>query len=244
MARGFTQRPGIDYFDTFAPVVRYDTVRIVLSIVAAKDLLLTQFDVKTAFLHGILEEDIFMDQPPGFEDGSDMVCHLRKGLYGLKQSPRAWNKTFDDFLQKYGLVRCINDPCAYVSKTIDELVILVLYVDDGLITCSSKSKMDSIITHMNHAFEITVAGGNYYVGLEIERDRKSKTIGIHCHHYIQRLLFRFGMEDCKPCKTPGEVGLRLSKEMVPLSHEEKEEMERNPYREAVGSNVCCLYMST
>ena len=152
-----------------------------------------------------------------------------------------WNKTFDDFLQEYGLVRCINDPCAYVSKTIDELVILVLYVDDGLIACSSKSKMDSITTHMNHAFEITVTDGSYYVGLDIERDRKSKTISIHCYHYIQRLLSRFRMEDCKPCKTPGEAGLRLSKEMVPLSQEEKEEMERNPYREAVGSLMYAAY---
>lgn len=108
VAKGFSQRAGIDYTDVYAPVVRYESVRILMAVTAANKLHLRQFDVKTAFLHGDLDEEIYMDQPAGFDDGSGRVCRLLKGIYGLKQAPRQWNKKFNDFLIFAGILTTTN----------------------------------------------------------------------------------------------------------------------------------------
>lgn len=115
VARGFSQIQGIDYFETFSPVVRYESVRAILAVVAKHNMELMQFDVKTAFLNSSLKEDIYMQQPEGYEDGSDRVCHLKKGLYGLKQSPRNWNNEFNNFVISHGLRQSEADPCVFVK---------------------------------------------------------------------------------------------------------------------------------
>lgn len=102
VVRGFSQREGIDFNETFSPVARFDTIRTVLSIAANERLELAQFDVKTAFLNGVIEENIYMDQPEGFEDDTDRVCKLHRSLYGLKQSPRCWNEKFRDVMINLG----------------------------------------------------------------------------------------------------------------------------------------------
>mgnify|MGYP001011468312 CR=1 FL=1 len=113
VVKGFKQKEGIDYTEIFAPVVKISTIRVVLSIVAAEDLHLEQLDVKTAFLHGDLEEDIYMHQPEGFveENKGNLVYKLRKSLYRLKQIPRQWYKRFDTFIAKTGFIRCHGDHC-------------------------------------------------------------------------------------------------------------------------------------
>ena len=135
VVKGFQQKEGVDYTDIFSPVVKLTTIRLVLGIVAAENLHLEQLDVKTAFLHGDLEEDIYMHQPQGFivQGKENLVCKLRKSLYGLKQAPRQWYKKFDSFMYSTGFTRCQADHCCYVKSFDNSYIILLLYVDDMLI---------------------------------------------------------------------------------------------------------------
>lgn len=116
IAKGYVQKYGIDYDETFSPVARFDTVRTILSVAASEDLKLQQFDVKTAFLYGKVEEEIIMKQPEGFNGGSGRVCRLKCSLYGLKQAPRCWNARFVNFLNKFGLQASTADPCLFIRK--------------------------------------------------------------------------------------------------------------------------------
>ena len=235
VAKGFTQREGIDYTETFAPVVRYESVRTVIAISALEDLEMCQFDIKTAFLYGHLKEDIFMDQPEGYEDGSGRVCKLQKGLYGLKQSPRCWNDKFHSFLSSYGLIRSEADHSVYQSKSSSEKIILGVYVDDGLLCCSSKKTMERMLKEMSNNFEVKFGDPSCFVGLELKRDRDKRRIEVCQRGYIERVLEKYNMSNCTSAVTPGDSGLKLSKLMSPSTPEEKEEMKKIPYRQAIGS---------
>jgi len=139
-------KEGVDFNERFSPVARFDTIRAVLSVAASKYLELTQFDVKTAFLKGFLEEEIYTDQPEGFQDGTDRVCKLERSLYGLKQSPRCWNKKFKEMLLRFGLRESEADPCLYYRKEEGRKLLVVLYVDDGLIAASRKEDIDALLS--------------------------------------------------------------------------------------------------
>ena len=230
VAKGFSQRRGIDFKDTYAPVVRYESIRIFLALAAGMDMDMKQFDVRTAFLHGDLNEVIFMDQPAGYDDKSGKKCWLRKGLYGLKQAPRQWNEKFNSFLVSYGLEPSQQDPCIYVCRQEEKgLILLALYVDDGLLACSKPAVMGKMLKDLDRAFKIRTSDPDVFVGLEISRCRHSKSISVGQPAYIDRMLARFHMTDCKPVKTPGVAGSRLTKEDVPADEDDF------PYREAVGS---------
>jgi len=113
VAKGYVQKQGIDYEETLSSVARYDTIRALLAVAAAENLELAQFDIKTAFLNGTLEENVYMEQPEGFEDSTERVCLLRKSLYGLKQAPRCWNERFKKFMKKAGFKNSDADPCLF-----------------------------------------------------------------------------------------------------------------------------------
>jgi ATP-binding cassette subfamily B (MDR/TAP) protein 1 len=146
VVKGFQQKKGIDYSEIFSPVVKLTTIRVVLGIVAAENLHLEQLDVKTTFLHGELEEDIYMQQPEGFstQGKENQVCKLKKSLYGLKQAPRQWYKKFDNFMCSSGYTRCQADHCCYVKYFDNSYIILLLYVDDMLIAGSSIEEIDKL----------------------------------------------------------------------------------------------------
>ena len=236
VARGFCQTKGVDYFETFAPVVRYETVRTVIALIAAKDLEVAQFDVKTAFLNGSLDEIIHMEQPKGFEDGSDRVCRLKKGLYGLKQSPRNWNTRFNEFVRRLGFKQSDSDPCLYVKNNEEgDFMVLCLYVDDGLIACQRRESLDIFVDSLKRTFEITSHEPTCYVGMEIERERSTKTIRVNQQGYIKRVLSRFGMEDAKDVVTPMDPAVKLN------GIEDDSSEDRFPYREAIG---CLNYIAT
>ena len=136
VAKGFKQEQGIDFDEVFLPVVKMTTLRCVLALVAKHDLILHQMDVKTAFLHGDLHEEVYMQQPEGYvEKGKEqMVCQLKKSLYGLKQAPREWYQKFHQFMLSQGYKRSEIDHCLYTKQAKDgSLLILILYVDDMLI---------------------------------------------------------------------------------------------------------------
>ncbi|BBH04613.1 multidrug resistance-associated protein 9 [Prunus dulcis] len=157
VAKGYAQKEGIDYNEVFSPVVKHSSIRILLALVAQFDLELAQLDVKTAFLHGDLEEEIYMSQPEGFKVAGkeNWVCKLQKSLYGLKQSPRQWYKRFDRFMigQKY--TRSHYDHCVYFRKLQDgTFIYLLLYVDDMLIACKSKVEIERLKTQLSNEFEM------------------------------------------------------------------------------------------
>lgn len=118
-------------------MVKFSSIRPILAVAAATGMHLAQFDVKTAFLHGDLQEDVYMTQPKGFEDRSDRVCKLKKALYGLKQSARCWNRKFTDCLKEFNLRATEADPCVFTADSCKEKLILAIYIDDGFIasTC-------------------------------------------------------------------------------------------------------------
>lgn len=204
-AKGFTQREGIDYTETYSPVVKFDSLRCILSIAAANDLDITQFDVCTAFLNGEIEEVIYMDQPLGFQDtlGGIRVCRLRKALYGLKQSSRVWNKKFDSFLKTFNLKASRADCCVYVSHSSPKLIIAI-WVDDGIVCSTHSNAIESILGFMDGAFRITKGLAELYVGLHIMRDRHRRVLTLDLSKYVERVLKRFQHDQCNTVTVPAD----------------------------------------
>lgn len=227
VAKGYSQKYGIDYKETFSPVVRWDTIRTMISFAANKGLKMAKFDVKTAFLHGSLDEEIYMNQPYGFEDGTNRVCLLRKSLYGLKQSPRnkiKWNKTFTTFLESLNLHPSEADPCLFISN--DKNLFLALYVDDGLVFATEEKYLSNFVCTLQDKFNVTIEEATYFLGLQIEQ-KESGLILINQRSYTKRVLQKFNMSNAFPVSTPIEKGQ--------LNDEKQAKVSEVPYREAVGS---------
>lgn len=170
VAKGYSQQAGIDYTETFSPVVRYDSVRTMMAIAAVFDMEMTQFDVKTAFLNGELQEEIYMQVPEGVECENGQVCRLKKSLYGLKQASRAWNSKFVNLMKACDLNQSKADPCVFHGVISSKKVIILLYVDDGLIIAEDQRSIDNMLKKLSDEFSITLGMNNYYVGMEIHRD--------------------------------------------------------------------------
>jgi hypothetical protein len=176
VVKGFSQIPGIDYNDFFSPVVNHSSIRAFFGIVAMRDLELEQLDVKTAFLHGELEEEIYMDQPEGFIvlGKEDLVCKLKRSLYGLKQSPRQWYKSFDSFMLAHDFKRSQYDSCVYIKFVTGSPIYLLLYVDDILIAAKSKKEITTLKAQLSSEFEMEDLGAaKKILGMKITRNRKS-----------------------------------------------------------------------
>ena len=172
VAKGYSQSYGIDYDETYAPVAKADNIHTLSSIAAAEDYELVQFDIKTTFLHGDLSEDIYMDQPLGFEHPGGKVCHLRKSLYGLKQANRCWNQKFNTFLVRYDLQPTTTDSCVHASAG-EPTILLTIVVDDGLAACKDIVRISAMISYLQERFEVTSSLVEVYIGMRITRDRFS-----------------------------------------------------------------------
>lgn len=224
VARGFSQVHGIDYSETYAPVAHMSSIRMLFAHAAIHGLRIAQFDVKTAFLYGDLDEKIFMEQPEGFVEDSSKVWLLQKSLYGLKQAPRQWNQKFTNFLIDMNLQVCEHDKCIFYRS--DFQLILAIYVDDGIIFSESKQLIEATIDALKTQFEIHLVSPDSYLGFQISRSQKN-TIFLHQDSYVKKVVTRFNMKDSKPEKSPLSP-TEPQLDPVPLD-------EDVPYREAIGS---------
>nr|KYP69348.1 Retrovirus-related Pol polyprotein from transposon TNT 1-94 [Cajanus cajan] len=214
VAKGFLQKAGIDYGDVFAPVARIETVRLVVALASLKGWPMYQLDVKSAFLNGEIEEEVYVAQPPGFKikGQEEKVYKLRKDLYGLKQAPRAWNKRIDSFLHQMKFIKCTYEHGVYVkSENNSDLLIACLYVDDLLVTGSNQGMVVDFKRSMMEEFEMTDLGHlSYFLGIEFKKTEKG--IVMHQCKYATDILKKFNLYDCNPCATPAEIGLLLKKD--------------------------------
>lgn len=214
VAQGFSQKPGIDYSNdgTFAPVMRFETLRALIALAAIYGWDLRQLDVKGAYLNGYLEEELYMRQPPGFDDGTGRVCRLRRSLYGLKQAGNVWNKEFDTAMIDLGFQRLKTDYCCYKRQDGDEFEILLVWVDDILSIASTTSRNDLLEQQLRQKFDIKSLGRpSMLLGMKITQDIKRQTISISQTAYIDQLLKKFGLQDCNPVSTPMDPNIKLDR---------------------------------
>ncbi|KAG8493469.1 hypothetical protein CXB51_010771 [Gossypium anomalum] len=247
VAKGYSHIPRVDFTNVFSPIVKHSSIRALLDIVAMHDLELEQLDVKTVFLHGELEEDIYMQQPEGFtiSEKENYVCLLKKSLYGLKQSPRQWYKRFDSFMTSHDFKRSSFDSCVYFKKNSDgSFVYLLLYVDDMLIAAKDKGEVRKVKARLNEEFEMKDLGpAKKILGMEILRDRKKSKLYLSQKGYIEKVLYRFNMQSVKPVSTPLVAHFRLSSALSPQSDEKIEYMSHVPYSSTVGSLMYVMVCS-
>jgi hypothetical protein len=214
-------------------------MRLLLAMAAVYDYEIEQMDVKTAFLHGDLDETIYMKQPKGFVDSSkpDHVCLLRKSIYGLKQSPRQWNIKFDNCMKSLGFQSSEYDSCLYFKHVKSDLPIYVLlYVDDMLLICKSMTKILDIKRALRKNFDMKDLGhAQVILGIKIIRDRSKRQIMLTQSDYLHKVLDRFHVLNAKPSPMPLGGHLDLTKAKMPLSKEEEGKMKTIPYDAAVGS---------
>eukprot|EP00253_Pinus_taeda_P029437 PITA_29437 len=171
-----------------------------------------QMNVKTAFLHGDLEEEIYMKEPEGFavKGKKELVCKLKKSLYGLKQSPRIWYQKFDTFIRGLGFTRSKEDHSVYFKLIGDCVIYLVLYVDDMFLVGNGKEIIQDLKTQLSSKFDMKDLGAaNYILGMEIKRDRTKRKLWLNQRKYVETTLQRFNMQDSKPLKVPILVGVRF-----------------------------------
>jgi histone deacetylase 1/2 len=170
VAKGFKQRYGIDYEDTFSPVVKAATIRLVLSLVMSQNWCLRQLDVTNAFLHGYLEEEVYMKQPPGYDDKTKhhYLCKLDKTLYGLKQAPRAWYSQLCKKLQSLGFVPSKADTSLFFYKKGNYVTFMLVYVDDIIVASSSQEAVDALLRDLEKDFAIKDLGElHYFLGIQV-----------------------------------------------------------------------------
>lgn len=230
VAKGYVQKPGVDYEEVFAPVARMDTVRLLVALAAQESWELHHMDVKSAFLNGELQEEVFVSQPPGYElKGSEhKVLKLKKALYGLQQAPRAWTIKLDESLLNLGFERCPLEHALYLNNAGNACLLVGVYVDDLVITGSSNEEILKFKGQMKNLFQMSDLGLlSYYLGIEVAQTANGITL---CQSsYALNILEKRGMTECNPCQVPMEPRLKLWKS------DQAKKVDATHYRSIVGS---------
>lgn len=234
VAKGYSQIEGIDYHETFSPTARMETVRTLVQVAAHHGLDLQQMDVKTAYLHAPIEEEIYINAPKGYQTSNpNLVWKLQKSLYGLKQSGRNWNATLHNHLKDNGFAQSMADPCLF-TKSIDSATIyLLVWVDDIVLASSDPDLMADTKSHLSQTFKMKDLGEmKHFLGIDFSRT--GSQIRMSQEEYILKILKKFGMSDCRPRTTPCESN--------PNAYEKEgdEPVDQTSYRQMVGSLIYAM----
>ncbi|CAI5481539.1 unnamed protein product [Closterium sp. Yama58-4] len=232
VAKGYQQKENVDYKELFAPMVKPTTLRTLLAGAAIKGWVVKQLDIVTAFLNGILEEEIFMAQPEGFDDGSGRVWKLKKALYGLKQAPRQWYLKLREVLEEIGFTPSTADHSLFMLGEGEQRSFMVVYVDDILIFSPSSDLVKEVMLKLQDKFKCKSLGDvNFYLGLHIERDVEKRCMRVHQRKYLEALAANFGQNEGHVA-TPFPSGFKCVKGP---EEESVGEEERRRFHSLVGS---------
>lgn len=230
VAKGFMQQKNFTPSEIYAPVAKMNTLRVLLKLINDDELYAEQLDVKSAFLHGDLEDEIYMNLPEGHKENKNKVCKLIKSLYGLKEAPKCWNKKFNEFMRQQNFKTSAYDSCLYYEIKENIKIYILLYVDDLIIATNSKVKMKEIKEKLNKNFDMKNLGQlHQFVGINIVITENG--MFLNQKHYLERVLHKFNMENCKETKSPCELNLDIDLE-------QNTEIVTVPYRELIG---CLIY---
>jgi hypothetical protein len=238
-AKGYTQRPGIDFTETYAPVIKAETFRLMVALCNAWKWKRRQADAPSAYLNGIVKEKIHMKQPPGYvvKGKERWVCELVKTLYGLKQAGNEWNEVLNACIVKMGFRRCVEvDECLYVlSDDSGPIAMIGTHVDDMPIIARDDKVMEQICATLKEAFNVTIEDLSHFCGIRVQWNDQEQMVTLSQEAYIDKMLHRFEMTDCKTHRTPADPNVILTKEMEPTTEKEVEYMRDKPYKELVGA---------
>ena len=240
VAIGYSQKPGIDFEETFTPVAKFTTIRALLALRCESDWEVRGMDVKTAFLNSELEETVYMEIPEGVsvptkaispEYQQPIACRSLKSIYGLKQSQRAWYGRIESFFRSQNFIRSTPDHSLFVNY--EQQAILLLYVDDLVLAAPTTDKIDWIRTKLNQEFDMIDLGKlKTFQALEIDRDRARRTLYLSQAKYIHKILGQNHMQACNPANTPADPHIRLERSQPDF---EATLTEKRKYQSAVGS---------
>ena len=232
VAKGYNQKKDIDYFDTFAPTTRISSIRVLIALTSIHNLFVNQIDVKTAFLNGDLEEEIYIDQPKGYiaKGNEQKVCKLVKSLYGLKQKPKQWHDKFDKVIVSNGYLINEADKCIYYkSYDTNTYVIICLYVDDMLIFGTSINVINETMNFLTFNFDMKDMGeANVILGIKIVKGDDSPALSQE--RYIEKFFKKFKLFDCKLVSTPYDTNTQLKKNT-------SDSVSQSEYAKIIGSRI-------
>ena len=234
VAKGYVQRHGIDYDEAFAPVARIETIRLIIALAASHGWEVHHLDVKTAFLHGDLKEEVYVKQPEGFEvkGSEEKVYRLSKALYGLKQASRAWNYKLNKILRELRFTRCSKEASLYQRKQNEDTLVVAVYVDDLLVTGSNLVMIYEFKNEMAAKFEMSdLRELTYYLGIEVLQHKDGITL--RQERYAEKILVETGMDGCNSTHVPMDMNLRLSRSV------EEQGVDEKKYRRSIG---CLRYL--
>ncbi|CAI5967067.1 unnamed protein product [Closterium sp. NIES-65] len=233
VAKGFMQKEKRDFNEIFAPTAKPPTLRVLLADAAVSGKFIIQMDISTAFLNGILEEEVFMTQPPGYEDGTGRVCKLKKSIYGLKQAPRCWYQKLAAVLEEMGFRTSSCDESLFLKGEGEKLVLFLVYVDDILLFSSSMKEVQKVQQQLMENFKCKNLGEvKYYLGMHVERDLDHRWLKLHQEKFIKELGEKYGIENERKVATPLPAEFKLVKA---AEDEGVEAEEQQQFQSLVGS---------